>query len=402
MNVLSVGDLTAVLRELLELNDGLRDLWVAGEIAEFKRYAQSGHCYFALKDERSSMRGVMWRTYAERHSELPRNGDAVLAHGKVAIYEARGELQLVVDTIVPAGAGILNARFEELKRRLAAEGLFEESRKRPLPALPRRIGVATSPQAAALQDMLNVLRRRFPLAEVILSPCLVQGERAPDSIVEALYNLYDSRVDVIILARGGGAADDLWAFNDESVARAVFASPVPLITGVGHETDFTIVDYVADLRAPTPSAAAELVAPEVDALADQLADQRLRLHGAMRQAIDERRYGLDNAALALDRLAPLSRIGRGRQQVDELSMRMQRALARRSELRAAELRGLAARLGALSPLAVLGRGYAVVRREADGQVLTAPGQAAPGQRLRVTLRDGELSVVPDQSPEDRP
>jgi len=403
MHVLSVGDLTAVLRELIELNDGLRDLWVAGEIAEFKRYAQSGHCYFALKDERSGMRAVMWRTYAERHTELPRNGDAVLAHGRVAIYEARGELQLVVDTVVPAGAGILNARFEELKRRLAAEGLFDESRKRPLPALPRRIGIATSPQAAALQDMLTVLRRRFPLAEVLLAPCLVQGERAPDSIVEALYNLYDSDVDVIILARGGGAADDLWAFNDESVARAVFASPFPLVTGVGHETDVTIVDYVADLRAPTPSAAAELVAPEIDALHAALADTRARLGEAVGLALDMRRGVLDTATLALDRLAPLNRVARGRQDVDGLSMRIQRAVARRAELRASELRGLAARLEALSPRAVLGRGYAVVRRADDGRVLTAPGQARPGARLRLTLRDGDLAVVADQHPtEERP
>lgn len=401
MNLLSVGDLTAVLRELLELNEGLRDLWVAGEIAEFKRYAQSGHCYFSLKDERSSIRGVMWRTYAERHSELPRNGDAVLAHGRVAIYEARGELQFVVDTIVPAGAGILNARFEELKRRLGAEGLFDESRKRPLPALPRRIGIVTSPQAAALQDMLNVLRRRFPLVEVILSPCLVQGERAPDSIVEALYNLYDSAVDVIILARGGGAADDLWAFNDESVARAVFASPVPLVTGVGHETDYTIVDYVADVRAPTPSAAAEVATPELAALAALVADQRARLDDTIAELLSARRADLETTVRSLGRLAPLGRVAYGRQQVDELSMRMQRAVARRAELARAELRGLLARLEALSPRAVLGRGYAVVRR-ADGRVLTAPAQAAPGERLRVTLRDGDLAVVADPSPTEEP
>lgn len=392
MHALSVGDLNAYLRELLESDALVRDLWVAGEIAEFRRYAGSGHCYFSLKDDRAAIRAVMWRTYAERQTTLPANGDAVLVHGRASIYEARGELQLVVDTVVPAGIGILNARFEELKRRLQAEGLFDEGRKRPLPALPRRIGIATSPQAAALQDLLTVLRRRCPLVEVLIAPCQVQGERAPDSIVEALYQLYHADVDLIILARGGGSIEDLWCFNDEAVARAIFASPVPLISGVGHETDTTIADYVADLRAPTPSAAAELAVPELAELRAMLIDQHSRLHAAMSFGLAARRSLLAEAVRAVAGAVPLHRIGRGRQQVDDLSRRMGRALARITELRRAELRGLSTQLATLSPTATLARGYAVVRRAADGLVLTDPAQAPPGTGLRITLRDGDLSA----------
>lgn len=392
MHALSVGDLNTYLRELLESDALVRDLWVAGEISEFRRYAGSGHCYFGLKDDRAAIRAVMWRTYAERQTTLPANGDAVLAHGRASIYEARGELQLVVDMIVPAGVGILNARYEELKRRLQAEGLFDEGRKRPLPALPRRIGIATSPHAAALQDMLTVLRRRYPLAEVLIAPCQVQGERAPESIVEALYQLYATDVDLIILARGGGSIEDLWCFNDEAVARAIFASPVPLISGVGHETDTTIADYVADLRAPTPSAAAELAVPELAELSAMLIDQQARLHAAVSYSLATRRSLLAEATRAVARAVPLHRIGRGRQQIDDLSRRMGRALARTTELRRVELRGLSTQLATLSPTATLARGYAIVRRADDGSVLTDPAQAPSGTGLQITLRDGDLSA----------
>ncbi len=389
MQALGVAQLNSYLRELLESDEIVRDIWVAGEVSEFRRYA-SGHCYFTLKDEGATIRGVMWRSVADRQPRLPQVGDAVLAHGKISIYEARGELQLVVDTVVPAGIGLLNARFEELKLRLAAEGLFSPERKRPLPELPRRIGVVTSPQAAALQDMLNVLRRRCPLVEVLISPCLVQGERAPDSIVEALYAIYQADVDLIILARGGGSIEDLWCFNDEAVARAVFASPVPLISGVGHETDTTIVDFVADLRAPTPSAAAELAAPDMADLRAQLAESRGRLLGAVADELLARRGDLQAAARRVELAAPMRRIAQDRQRVDELARRLTAQTLRSAELHHARLRGLTAQLAALSPQATLARGYAVVRRAAGGQVLTSPGQAAAGERLLITLRYGGL------------
>src|SRR6476469_10132580 len=262
MYILTVSQLNTYLREALEADEILQDLWVEGEVSNLSRPA-SGHWYFTLKEGEAQIRAACWKSYVARIPLPPTNGDAVLAHGRVSFYEAGGQLQLYVDMIRPAGVGLLYARFEELKARLDAEGLFDLSRKRELPALPTRIGIVTSPTGAALQDMLKVLRRRYPLAEIVLAACQVQGAGAAETVVEALYALYEQNVDVIIVARGGGSVEDLWTFNEEIVARAAFASPVPLISGVGHETDTTIIDYVADLRAPTPSAAAELVAPDI-------------------------------------------------------------------------------------------------------------------------------------------
>jgi exodeoxyribonuclease VII large subunit len=400
MHFLTVGDLSTYLKELLESDEILRDLWVEGEIAEFKLHRPSGHCYFTLKDAQASLRGVMWRTAAQRLVTLPAPGDQVLVHGYCSIYESRGDLQIYADTIQPAGVGLLHARFEELKARLEHEGLFNHDRKRPLPAFPRRIGIATAPQSAALADMLHILARRCPLVEVLVAPCQVQGERAPASIVEALYALYAADVDLIILARGGGSIEDLWAFNDETVARAVFASPVPLISGVGHETDTTIVDYVADLRAPTPSAAAELAAPELAALAGLIFDARTRLDLAVSDALSTRRLRLNEASGVVTRAEPRRRIARDRQAVDDLGRRIERAAERATALRRAEFAGLSGRLNALNPQAVLARGYAVVRRAADDHVLTNPAEAPPATRLRITLRDGDLPATVD-SPEEK-
>ncbi len=387
---LSITEVTAYLGELLESHPLFSDLWLTGELSEFKRHAPSGHCYFSLKDEGALLRGVMWKRDAARLAALPRSGDLVLAHGRLAFYSPRGELQIYVDAILPAGVGLLYARFEELKARLEADGLFSAERKRPLPALPRRIALVTAPGGAALQDMLNILRRRCPLVEVLIAPCLVQGERAPDSIVEALYRAYGAGVDLVILARGGGAPEDLWAFNDEAVARAVFASPVPLISGVGHETDTTIVDYVADVRAPTPSSAAELAVPELAELYGLVAEAQSRMTVAVYADLADRRAELYQATRRIERHAPLRRLGRDRQQVDDLARRMERAVSTAAALRQVNLRGLAGRLEALSPLATLARGYAVARRADTGQVVTAPAHASPGVQLQITLRDGEL------------
>jgi exodeoxyribonuclease VII large subunit len=281
MRILALSELTGYLQMLLDADPVLSDVWVEGEVSNFSR-AASGHCYWTLKDDEAQLRAVCFRSHAIRIARMPQHGERVLAHGRVAFYGGSGQLQLYVDLVRPAGVGLLHARFEELKQRLAAEGLFDVGRKRTLPPLPRRIGVVTSPGAAAWRDILQVLRRRNPLLEVVLSPCLVQGTEAPDSIVEALYALYDvPALDLIIVARGGGSLEDLWAFNEEAVARAAFASPVPLISGVGHETDTTIIDYVSDLRAPTPSAAAELAAPDVAALTDAVAQARVTLAFAL-------------------------------------------------------------------------------------------------------------------------
>jgi len=391
MDILTVSQLNTYLRESLDADEILQDLWVEGEISNLSRPA-SGHWYFTLKEGDAQIKAACWKSYVARIPTLPANGDAVLAHGRVSFYEAGGQLQLYVDMIRPAGVGLLHARFEELKARLDAEGLFDLSRKRELPPLPRRIGLVTSPSGAALRDILNVLSRRYPLAEVLLAGCQVQGDGAAETVVDALYALYAQDVDVIIVARGGGSIEDLWAFNEEIVARAVFASPVPVISGVGHETDTTIIDYVADLRAPTPSAAAELVAPDVAALADDLAVLGEQLGFAMRQQVEGARADLAELQRRLNQRSPIARLARDRQTLDELLRRAGAQLSHRVALQRARLEGGRAQLAALSPLATLERGYAIVRRAADEQVVTAPEQVPVGDELEVTVQGGSFGA----------
>jgi exodeoxyribonuclease VII large subunit len=340
----------------------------------------------------------MWRSTVPRLSYLPAgDGEAVQARGRVSVYEPSGQYQFYIDDLEPVGLGALQAQFEQLKARLAHEGLFDEERKRPIPFFPRRIGVVTSPVGAALRDILNVLRRRYPLAEVILSPTPVQGEDAPPQIIRALQAL--SRVggvDVIILARGGGSLEDLSAFNDEQVARAVAASPIPVVCGVGHETDFTIADFVSDLRAPTPSAAAELVAPNQDELARRLSINVSQLVVGASEAITRRRHMLGGEVRALGRLSPQTWINQRRQQVDDLSHVAQTTIVHRLSLGHERLNGLSSRLSALNPEATLARGYAVVGRTDDGQVVSRVGQVSPGDRLSVRVSDGEFASVVEE------
>lgn len=390
LKILTVSQLNTYLRELLDADPIVRDIWIEGEVSNFSR-ASSGHCYFTLKEGEAQIRAVSWRSSVARIGAMPGNGDAVLAHGRVAFYESSGQIQLYVDMIRPAGVGLLYARFEELKARLAAEGLFDESRKRPLPELPRRIGLATSPTGAALQDMLTILRRRYPLAEVVLAPCQVQGDGAADTVVEALYALYEQDLDLIIVARGGGSAEDLWTFNEEVVARAVFASPVPVISGVGHETDTTIIDYVADVRAPTPSAAAELAAPDIGELAGAMELLHARAAELVRRHLDDAASDLDRLERRLAQYSPVTRLQRDRQLLDELARRAATRLAHSVALHRAQLSGASAQLAALNPLATLGRGYAVVRR-ADGAIVTDPAQLAPGEALTITVKGGEIAA----------
>ncbi len=388
MQLLTVSQLNTYLHDLLDADDLLRDIWVEGEISSFSRHF-SGHCYFTLKEGEAQIGAVMWKSTASRLATLPVNGEAVLAHGRVAFYEVRGQVQLYVDMLRPAGIGLLQAQFERLKERLAADGLFDPSRKRPLPLLPHRIGIVTSPTGAALQDMLNILRRRYPLAEVVFAPCRVQGAGAADTIIDALYALYDTGVDVIIVARGGGAAEDLWTFNDEQVARAVFASPVPVVSGVGHETDTTIIDFVADVRAPTPSAAAELVSPDMVELLDDIAQMRNRLSAAMLQHLTGAREATAHLKLRLDLRSPESRIRRDRQRIDELMRRAASMLERRLSLARAHLNGTRGRLEALSPRATLERGYAIVQSP-DGALITDANRLAPDDRVEIVVRRGRF------------
>ncbi len=387
---LTVSEVTGRIRTLLEGEALLRDLWLEGEVSNFSR-ASSGHCYFTLKDPGAAIACVIWRSQALALTYVPRAGDQILVHGRVGVYEAGGRYQLYVDHVEPAGRGSLFAEFERLKAHLEAEGLFAPERRRPLPAFPRCIGVVTSPTAAAFRDVLNVLRRRYPLARVLLSPTQVQGEAAPPQIVAALaaLNARDD-VDVVLLVRGGGSLEDLWAFNAEEVARAVAASRLPVVSGVGHETDFTLADFAADLRAPTPSAAAELATPDGNALRAQVERQQQRLERTLRYRLDRSQQQLAELERALDRLSPLARLERSRQQMETLTARAEAALQRRLERAGHRLETLTARLEALDPEGVLGRGYAIVRDGESGAVISSIGQIQAGQPLDVEVQDGRF------------
>ncbi len=398
----TVGQITAYLGRLLADDPALADLWVAGEVSNFRR-AASGHCYFTLKDAQAQIPCVMWRRDAARQRPLPGDGDQVVAHGYVGVYEAGGRYQFYVDQLRRAGRGDLYRQFERLKARLEAEGLFAPERKRPLPRFPRRIGVVTSPDAAALRDILNVLRRRYPLAEVLLSPTLVQGEAAPAQIVAALdaLNARDD-VDVIIVARGGGSLEDLWAFNDERVARAISRSRWPVVCGVGHETDFSLADFAADRRAPTPSAAAELVAPDRAELRERVAALSAALTAAAQAGVAARRQEVRALARALGHLSPAAQLSQSRQRVDDLLERIGGAVRRDLSRRRERLEGLAARLESVGPLKTLERGYAIVRRAGTGEIVRSPAQVAPGEGLRVRVAGGELLAEVTAAPPPPP
>jgi exodeoxyribonuclease VII large subunit len=396
---LTVTELTRRVRRLLESDPALADVWVQGEISNFSRPA-SGHLYFTLKDAGASLRCVMWKGDALRVRGMPlQDGLSVEAHGKLGLYEPSGQYQLIVDLLRPAGEGALYAEFMRLKSLLEAEGLFAPERKRPLPNFPRTIGLVTSGTGAALRDMLNVLRRRLPLAEVVLAASPVQGVEAPPALVLALQKLNTLvKPEVILLARGGGSIEDLWAFNDERVVRAVAESKAPVITGVGHETDFTLVDFASDLRAPTPTAAAELATPiTIFDLAGALRADSERLTQALNRQIGERRAGLESLNVGLRFYSPTRRLQTEAQRLDDLSRRAARALTQRLALESAHLAGIGRRLESLSPLAVLRRGYAVVTRVADEKIVETAGQAPAGSELRVRLASGKLEVKVQES-----
>jgi exodeoxyribonuclease VII large subunit len=395
---ITVTDLTRYLRDLMDGDELLQDLWVQGEISNFSR-PSSGHLYFTLKDGNASLRCVVWRSTASKLRVNMQNGLAVEAHGAVSIYERDGQYQLYVDTVRPAGEGLLFQEFMRLKARLEAEGLFDEERKRPVPLRPRRIGIVTSPTGAALQDMLNTLSRRYPLAEVVVAPCAVQGDAAPLEIVAALADLCRlAQPDVILLARGGGSLEDLWAFNDERVVRAVVASPIPVITGVGHETDFTLADFASDLRAPTPTGAAVLACPDRADLIAEVAELQAHLGEAVTYSIDQRRQEMDYALHRLERASPAARIRSERQRLDDLQERGSRAARQALALHRAHWQGLKNRLQALNPSAILQRGFALVERP-DGSLLRSAAQIQSGDPVDIHLWDGKLHArIEDRAP----
>jgi exodeoxyribonuclease VII large subunit len=377
----TVSDITQYLRQLLENDVQLQDLWVEGEVSNLSR-PSSGHMYFTLKDEGASLRCVMWRNAVARQQFIPSEGEAILVHGLIGIYPPSGQYQLYADLIQPLGEGALYLEFLQLKAKLEAEGLFDVQRKRPIPRWPQKLGVVTSATGAAIRDILNTLSRRYPLVEVILAAAAVQGEEAPDSIVSALQTLNAVvNPDVILVARGGGSIEDLAAFNSERVARAILASKAPVITGIGHEIDFTIADFVADLRAPTPTAAAELATPDRAELHVALMENQNRLRASMKSYLEAVSWQVEALRKSLKYNAPVVKIRYGIQQVDELSRRAEITLAHSLRLKRTHLQGLLHNLYALSPKAILERGYAVVT-QSSGKPVRSVDQVYPGEIYR--------------------
>jgi exodeoxyribonuclease VII large subunit len=386
----TVSKLTFYIRKLLEENETLQDVWVQGEISNLSRPA-SGHIYFTLKDSSAALKCVMWKTSAARLGIPLQDGKAVEVHGKIGVYEVSGQYQLYADQIRPVGEGALYQEFMRLKAMLEAEGLFAMERKRPIPMFPQKIGIVTSATGAALRDILNTLRRRLPLVQVILAPSPVQGIEAPPALVKAIGSLNLQSPDVIIIARGGGSIEDLWAFNDERVVRAVVLSDAPVICGVGHETDFTLCDFAADLRAPTPTAAAELATQiTVQDLAGTVSNLQSRMNRSAVEYLNVQKNMLASLVTQMKYVSPERRIQSERQRVDELARRAYSSLFHRLQLQAAHVKGMQRRLEALNPNAVLARGYAVITRKDDGGVVSRVSQVSDEMNVRVS--DGEFEV----------
>ncbi len=389
--VFTVTALNAYLRELLETDEVLQDLWVRGEISNFSQ-PRSGHLYFTLKDSEAAMRCVMWKPSAMRLRFAPADGMLVEAHGALSIYPAQGQVQLYVDALRPAGEGALYQEFLRLRTRLEAEGLFDPSHKRPLPRLPKHIGVITSATGAALHDILQTLNRRLPTLRVTVAPTPVQGVDAPAGIIAALKRLNAlPDLDLIILARGGGSIEDLWAFNDEGVARTIYASRIPVISGVGHETDFTIADFVADLRAPTPTGAAELATPITkEELQAALQSAEAQLTELINRQLEDLKQALLLAKSELRRTSPRQRILNNIQRLDELQGRLERSIRQQLQQKQNLLTNVLNRLDSLNPQAVLKRGYAIITDQATGQIISHTRQAIPWQPVWLQVQDGSI------------
>ena len=390
---LSVTRVNEYLKMIMDGDRVLSNILVRGEISNFKLYS-SGHAYFTLKDETGQLRSVMFRSYASKLPFRPTDGMRVIAHGRISVYEATGQYQLYADELQPDGAGSLALRFEQLKRKLQEEGLFDESRKKQLPQMPMRIGVITSPSGAAIHDIMNVLGRRFPLAEIILFPSAVQGAEAPPQLTLGIeFFAASSLVDVIIIGRGGGSAEDLWAFNDEALAYAIAACPIPVVSAVGHESDFTICDFVSDRRAPTPSAAAELVVPDRASLLLHLRGKRERICTALEKRLREEKRALNRLASSNAFLHPERMLDQRRVRLADLEEDMNRALDGVLLKKRTTLSGVAAQMESLNPLAVLSRGYAVAT--VGGNAVQSVRDVEIGERLNVQFSDGHIYATVD-------
>ena len=390
--IFTVTEVTRHLRELMENDPLLSDLWLRGEISNLT-LPTSGHVYFTLKDETASIRCVVWKSSFRKEMRLHlQEGAAVEAHGSIGIYERSGQYQLYVDTLRPVGEGALFQEFLRLKALLEAEGLFAAQRKRSIPAFPEKIGLVTSPTGAALQDMLNILSSRFPLAEVVLAGTAVQGEAAPQEIVNALKGLNErEKPDVILVARGGGSLEDLWAFNDEQVVRAIAASQAPVITGIGHETDFTLSDFVADLRAPTPTAAAVAAAPDIHDLYIQINQMAMNMIKIVEEGLNVRKSILHNLQYVLEKNSPQWKIGQALQHLDELNANISRSMFYHLQGEQTALQYLIVHLRSLDPQQTLKRGYALVNDD-QGKLIDSICKVNPGQNVTIRLHNGKFSA----------
>lgn len=386
--VLTVSDISRYLRQLMDSDEILQQVWVSGEVSNLSQ-PKSGHLYFTLKDAGASLKCVIWRSTPVFLKHTLQNGQAVEAQGNISVYEKDGQYQLYIQTIRPAGEGFLFQQFNQLKAQLEAEGIFAEERKRPIPAFPKTIGIVTSPSAAALQDMLNTLRQRFPLADVILSPTSVQGLEAPPEIVQAIKRLEQhGKVDVILVARGGGSLEDLWAFNDERVARAIADCSIPIITGIGHETDFTLADFSADYRAPTPTGAAVAATPDVFEIGLDLQALQNALSATLQNRVLFLRDQLLTQNMILQRFSPERRVYEWEQQLDQVSATLQRVTNYQQATRRLGLSHLLDKLVTADPRNMLKRGFVMLHDDLSGAVLHSVQQVHPDQSLRITLTDG--------------
>ncbi len=403
MKIYTVSEVTSSIRQLLE--EHFAELWIEGEVTNF-RPASSGHYYFSLKDDACQIRAVMFRGANQRLKFRLENGLAALCYGHINVYEPRGEYQIIVEHIEPKGVGALQLAFEQLKEKLESEGLFRAERKRPLPFLPRKIGIITSATGSVIRDMIHVLTRRFPPVQILLHPVAVQGEGAGAEIATAIAQMNAREdIDLLIVGRGGGSMEDLWAFNEEVVVRAMAASRLPVISAVGHETDFTIADFVADVRAPTPSAAAELAVPVYEDLLHTVDEWRYRLHQAVRQTVDHARLRLRQwEGYFRD---PGRRLTETLLRLDYLEEQALFHLKHRLEVRHHEVGSLSARLESLNPRAILARGYAIVSRLDDGRIVKKSQDVVAGDSVAIRLGEGSLKArvqdkIPPKSPIDDP
>ena len=396
MAVISVSQLNRYVKAVLERDPHLGSIYIRGEISNFKNHYASGHLYMSLKDEGAVVNAVMYRYSAQKLTFRPEDGMKVIVRAKVTLYERGGSYQLLIDEMQPDGVGALQIAYEQLKRKLAEEGLFDESRKKPIPSYPTRVGVITSETGAAVQDIKNVLGRRYPLAEIVMAPVLVQGDGAAAQIIDAIRCFNERQAaDVLIVGRGGGSIEDLWAFNDEYLARTVASSTIPIISAVGHETDFTICDFVADLRAPTPSAAAELAVPDQLELKSRLLQWTHRIAAASAETVRRGRQRVDAIASRRCLTSPLFVVEEQRMRLDYVTGSLVRTGQQSLATGGRRLAELAGKLDALSPLKVLGRGYAIAY--SDQQPVRSVEDVTMGDRLTVLVEDGHIVATVEEA-----